>query len=390
MKKLIYTTIALVAVAVGCTKSSIVDVPEAQKTPITFETYNGKIPVTRATEVAQDNISSIQVTGFHIPTSSSADYTKTYMNPVVSRSYNETTKAWGPWGYSPLAYWPASGSLEFVAYGSNTPRATEGEGNLIPVSGSYVNFTYTVPSDVASQKDLIAAHVASTSTPKTVELNMKHLLSRVGFKVKTISAGTGSAVTIKNITLYGTFNTKADVNLVAADTEADPILKPATDSPTTGSYSFFKDGNYFEISSASTPTQIYANKTSGATTIADTKDYYMMIMPGTVGNHTREDITDKNPFIEVTYRLAGQNADQIARITLPDEVISDEVTGNWTFAKGKAYEFIFTVSVDKIEFEGKVDDWDEPETYPEEDENTDSGDENGTDDNGTEENGEQQ
>ena len=372
---------ALVAVAVGCTKSSIVDVPESQKTPITFDTYNGKIPVTKAAEVTQDNIDKIYVTGFHV-TNGSPSYTSCYMNPE-----DGLVKSGDSWTYSPLAYWPASGSLEFVAYGEDTPRATSGAGNLIPVNNSYAQFTYTVPNDVASQKDLIAAHVAPTSTPGTISLNMKHLLSRVGFKVKTISAGSGSAVTIKDITLYGTFKTTADVNLVAADTEEDPILKPTTNSATTTSYSLFADGNYFEVTSAATPTQIYANKTSEGTSITDTKDYYMMIMPGTVGDHQRNDITgaDKSPFIEVKYRLAGQNADQIARITLPDVDVSDE---NWTFEKGKAYEFIFTVSVDKIDFVGNVADWDPEVKYPQEEEETPTPDDNNDDNNG-EENGEE-
>lgn len=371
MKKLIYTTIALVAVAVGCTKSSIVDVPEAQKTPITFDTYNGKIPVTKAPEVTQENIDKIYVTGFQ--EKDRTDYGSYYMNPV-----DGLNKSNGSWTYTPLAYWPASGSLEFVAYGEDTPRATSGAGNLIPVNNSYAQFTYTVPNDVASQKDLIAAHVAPTSTPGTISLNMKHLLSRVGFKVKTISAGSGSAVTIKDITLYGTFKTTADVNLVAADTEEDPILKPTTNSATTTSYSFFADGNYFEVTSAATPTQIYANRTSSGTSITDTKDYYMMIMPGTVGDHQRSDITgaDKSPFIEVKYRLAGQNADQIARITLPNVDVSDSVTENWTFEKGKAYEFIFTVSVDKIDFVGNVADWDPEVKYPQEEEETPTPDDN--------------
>ena len=140
---------ALVAVAVGCTKSGLVAVPQAQKTPIAFETYNGRIPVTKAEEITRDNIDKIQVTGFHVSADGSVSYTSTYMNPEVSRTYAEG--AWGNWGYSPLSYWPATGDLEFVAYGANTPRADSGAGNLIPVGGSYAKFTYTVPETVADR-----------------------------------------------------------------------------------------------------------------------------------------------------------------------------------------------------------------------------------------------
>ena len=232
MKKMIYSAIALVVVAVGCTKSNIVDVPEGQKTPITFDTYNGKIPVSKATEITQSNIGKIYVTGFQAE-DKAVGYTSFYMNPESG-----LVKSGDNWTYSPLSYWPANGTLEFVAYGDNTPRIKDGTpGSLVPVNDSYAVFDYTVPTAAASQKDLIAAHVAPTESTATVVFEMKHLLSRIGFKLETV--GSGTAVIIKNVILHGTYNTTARVDLTNEGDEDDPFLTVLADSPTTTSYSLF-------------------------------------------------------------------------------------------------------------------------------------------------------
>lgn len=348
MKKYIYIAIALAAVAVGCTKSNIVDVPAEQKTPIAFDTYNGRVPVTRAVEITKDNIESIQVTGFHVPTGGSADYTKTYMNPpAVTREKSGET--WGAWGYSPLSYWPASGTLEFVAYGSNTPRVeAAAEGKLVAVNGSYANFTYTVPTTVAAQEDLIAAGKDSYQGTTTVTFKMKHLLSRVGFKLQTV--GSGTSVTISEVSLNGKFVNNGTVNL-AAGTAITPKAAGLTAADYTTSYSLFATGESFTIASnesATDGTPIFASGKSEA-------DRYMMIMPGTVADNDQavDEEIGNTPYIQVTYKL-GDGTPQTKKLPLVDE--SGE---NWDFVAGTAYEFIFKVSISAIEFTGEVVDWDE-------------------------------
>ena len=116
MKKIINIALALATLTIACTKSDVVDIPVSQKTPIIFDTYNGRVPVTKAIEITKDNISSIQVTGFQVAegATAAASYAAYYMNPVVTRT--KTNNSWGNWGYESLMYWPATGSLEFVAY----------------------------------------------------------------------------------------------------------------------------------------------------------------------------------------------------------------------------------------------------------------------------------
>ena len=347
MKKFIYTAFALAAVAVGCTKSNIVDVPAEQNTPIAFDTYNGRVPVTRAEEITQGTISSIQVTGFHVPTGGSADYTKTYMNPTVTRTL--TGENWGPWGYNPLSYWPATGTLEFVAYGSNTPRVeTAADGKLVAIGGSYANFTYRVPETVAAQEDLIAAGKGSNYEENgKVTFEMKHLLSRVGFKLQTV--GSGTSVTISEVSLNGKFVNNGTVDL-STGTAIVPKSTELASTDYTTSYSLFAEGETFSISSdesAAEGAPIFANGKSEA-------DRFMMLMPVTVADNDAkiDDEIGTAPYIQVKYQL-GSGAEQTKKLPLKKDGV------NWTFAPGTAYEFVFRVSISAIEFTGEVVDWDE-------------------------------
>lgn len=380
MKKLIYTAIALVAVAVGCTKSNLVDVPEAQKTPITFDVYNGRTPVTKATEITTE---TIQAEGFyaaafmHSETSSTpdgetdpivtvnTDYTDDYMSANVEYNNGWTTDI--------KTYWPAAGSLDFVAYGLNANKQVAESRNNIEMEYPtivfdeeypYTKFTYTVPAAVADQEDLVVSPCmqnvtidANGATNGTITFNMQHVLSRVGFKIKTI--GAGATVTINNIILHGVFVNEGTVDLTALT----PTITPNT-SKTTSSYSLFTGDQKFSTSAGDSTVEIYDNSNitseSSEEIIAAAKaNRFMMIMPGEVGSINE---TTK-PYIEVQYQLTGQSNIQRAHLTLPDP---DEgsTNDNWTFAAGHAYEFLFTVSISAIDFEGFVQVWDEEDPIP--------------------------
>lgn len=392
MKTHVHIAIALLAIAVGCTKSSLVDVPESQNIPITFEPYSGKAPVTKAAEVnnntirkAINNGGGFHVTGFlHTETTSgegenvtvtnTTDYSKTYMNSDV---YDSTAGEGGTasWVTDVTSYWPASGSLDFVAYGLNTDKTLNDGTEMMNFNGSNTSFIFKVPDSVAEQEDLVVSDFMSKKTLPdsgnadgvdqngTVTFTLKHLLSRVGFKVQTLyTTDSAPDVTIKitDITLHGGFVNEGTVNLDAASVTITP-----DETKTTASYSFFEGGEYFEAAASKDLVQICANGTTavlpeGQTFSPKTTDCYMMLMPGTVkDNATAIDQTiGTNPYVEITYQLSGAGP-QTKRLALPDiPGASEGVTTNWTFAANKAYEFLFTVSVESIDFSAEVLDWD--------------------------------
>ena len=371
MKRLIYSVIAVAVATVSCTKSNLLDAPEAQMTPISFETYTGKTPTTKAiseTTLTLGGYNSSSSPAFHVTAFTPGAYTGTpYMDKDVwctSMTQADEGTITASWDYDKTVYWPSSGGLHFFAY----------RGSLSPVSGSNTQFTYNVNTKASMQEDLIVAKNTSTTTipdEGRVSLEFAHLLSRVGFTLQTTKASTESLpinVTIKHIELKGTFYPTADVDLAAGT-----ISLPTGASASVTSYSLFDTTyplsgttgtyDYAYIPSPGTGgSGIYANKTmtvnNGETasdkTGTNELNRYMMLIPNGI-------VTGA----EIYYQLPNA-AEQHATATLDNSI---------TLAQGKAYEFIFKLSTDAIEFSGEVTDWDpvtdtnipqpEPEPEPE-------------------------
>lgn len=343
MKRYIFTAFALAAVVIGCTKSSIVDVPEVQNTPITFETYTGKTPVTKATEVNTAILqeSTKAAPGFQVKAFLPSDGTNPHMNEPVW--YNTNTSGWE---YEGTAYWPNDGKLNFVAYGLNA---------TINFGDSETEGTYTVSSTVSEQEDLIVAVPQNTQAMPSegkVELNFKHLLTRIGFTLKT-TAQNAVDVYIKKIVLKGSFYESCTVDLTeATPTVSDPNTSVASYTlfdgtaydATPGDYSVFKTNNVPEAGVG-----IYANNTLTVSSSpdvddayaeiegADALDRYMMLIPG-------EGV--KPTSVEIIYQLAGAEDQHVEM-----DLTAEGVLPFTSFVAGRAYEFVIKLSTDAIEFD---------------------------------------
>lgn len=362
MKKYILITLALASVAAGCTKSNFVDVPEAQTTPITFETYTGKTPVTKATEKTTLSLaqSTASAPAFHVK----AFYNSSlYMNEDVWSTCkftdnDNTTISEQGWDYDGTVYWPSAGNVTFYAYGISS--------NLRPNSNAddETAFTYTVPPTVSTQDDLIVAIPVTqdgSENNSAVSLNFKHLLSKVGFTLMTTDQN-DIEINVKRVVMTGKFHTSGTVSLENAEPKINvsdeevntvtsySLLGTAYDSSTPGTYSIFKTSNV-----PTTGAVIYPNYTHQVTassdvapgpdsiiTDADKNNRFMMIIPGALPTK-----------VDIVYQLTGASDQHV-------EIDFDSVQLNFDkFEPGKAYEFIIKVSTDKIDFTGEVLGWDE-------------------------------
>lgn len=361
MKRYIYTIIALASVAIGCTKSNVVDVPVAQKTPITFETYNGRIPVTKATEVTQTifESSSQQAPAFKVK--AFKEDGSSYMDKDVwcqtPSSTQGTTTTPAAWKYEGLKYWPNDGSnLSFVAYGLNasdkmTPTTTgEGENAVI----SETEFVYSVGAKASEHRDLVVAEARPDVNPTSdaIQLTFKHVLSKVGFQLKTSVANEKVNVTIKSLKLHGNFFATGNVDL----TSATPVVSTEGLTAVETSYSLFDTDyelgaaagtfDFFTIPSpGQTPARVFANSevdlaTNVASSLTDNTDCYMMIIPS----------DDPNPSVEVIYEIQG-GKEESKKVSLEDS--------SFKFEAGKAYEFILEISTSAMEFDAEVVPWEE-------------------------------
>ena len=338
MKRFFFSLIALSAAAIGCTQSALVETPDFGGTEISFSPYTGRTPETKAQSIegpggVKDVYGLAEAGGFQVIGYLNDDMTTPYMNKTVISTDGAN------WSYTGAVYWPDSNSgstLDFVAYSAN---AASHLSNL-----SSTGFTFTVPSVVDNQVDLLATAYQSGYKVNTtgvtngnLELEFYHLLSRVGFKIQATQ--TTKPITIKNLSFSGYMPTKGVLDFQKANTPATattaqkkiPSLT-ATSDKSTARYEYVKDNTVANTSNLTTDQRI-----------SGTEGKYLMIMP-----HT---ILDSDHFIEVEY-VVGNSSSRTSKIELPI---------GFEFAAGKAYEFILEISNSSLQFTVEEDPWDSSE-----------------------------
>ena len=382
MKRFYFIAVALTALAVGCTKSNLVDLPETLETPIAFEPYAGKTPTTKAsvmTGAILETYNDDETPAFHVTAFIPNEYSKPYMDKDVwceAPSSTQTTPATpATWKYSGMAYWPES-KLQFVAYGLNADKELPAGSQTSTIEfapNSLTQFTYTVSDLVSDQEDLIVADSLERASLNgtAVNLQFQHLLSKVGFSLQT-NQQNDVVVTIKKVELKGNFFKTGTVNMLK---KGDDLKVATTGEATSTSYSLFgelgtdnsiksynpdatESADYLCFQGASvgpnTSTPIYAShsltttvaegvktETITANASADANNRYMMLIPCTPGT------TASKATIDVIYQLTDAE-EQKAKVELPESFV---------FEKGKGYEFVLKVSTMAVSFQVEVIDW---------------------------------
>ena len=455
MKKALFFIVALATVAIGCTKSEVVKAPGRGR-EIKFDTYVGKTPMTKAESADLAYVQRTLATGggFQVyaflhnaipeiqnPETGELNYLDpskvgtstaymdkvvTWVGPVEADPENGIEAVKGYWDYDGVVYWPdhtTNRKLAFAAYGlnvtnnivwDNDPTVAGNEKTNHPAEQSYTKFTYTVPSAVADQKDLLVSPflvnqgLSENVEAAPVEILFKHLLSRVGFQVVANQTTDDVEIKIQEIKLVGNFPTTGKVDLKGAG-----VITPnvAEGDPFQTEYSFFPGDEYFITTSNEKPVDIFANKifvaaqdeteegtgedtgsddttggenegedngetptepsepTTPPTVEADNSDAsnrYMMIMPSQQAKHMVYDAAG-NPELDadgnVTYidgqTLPGAYIEVHYQLTDAEPQKARVSLDNWTFAPGKSYTFIFKVSTYSIQFDVDVESWNE-------------------------------
>lgn len=432
MKRFFFTAIALAAVAVSCTKSGLLESPQTYETPITFEPYTGKSPVTKASAVNIGDIatSGFRVFGFNEGTNNSISETEK-ANPTLKRVVTSADEGTN-WTYQVPMYWQENQSMSFVAYGLNvnankTVVATTGDINDANDTGEqnpfkkkstdYTVFTYTVPGTVSAQKDLVISPMlvgrnsSNSSTP--ISINLHHVLSRVGFKLK--SEGQANVdILIKNVTLRGKGLNTADFNLSTAvvstttgtgSTATTTIsyandatqLVEGNDKPvavtggTSIAYSLFDSAYSEETTGTNDFGGFIATSSSTSTTVGIWKNCYFK--PGTAldeielpefdnqGKLVEPDEVEEgeegyadylkakalydmrttsinSPYMMILPQtMTDAEIEVIYQMTGAEQQVATIDLGDFAFRAGKAYEFVFSVSTTTVGFGVQVGNW---------------------------------
>lgn len=399
MKRFLFSVCALAAVVVGCSKSEVLNRPNAEK-PIEFNPYTGRIPVTRATAADETTLgeTGFQVYAFLHDSNGDVDYADTpYMDKVVKYGKKTTEDTEDSWYYTGNAYWPASKELTFIAYGRNALS------NITIPDNTVKEFTYTIPSVVADQKDLLVAKAMKgekyneETEDGTVDFVFSHLLSRIGFSLVTKADGT--LVTIEQVNLKGQFYKQGKVDLTVftpletsltingkEETRNRPYIVPSVAAEEI-TYSLLPGGSYTNVGAKDNGTPIFDNsmlyekytgdentkdddvynpksfKTEAGADDAEAKaaaeaaaadnqtNRYMMIIPTETPAHNSES----------TGQSLAHGAKLFVKYFLPGAGTFDEVEVDLStikFEQGKSYDFKLKVSTNGISFDVVVEEWD--------------------------------
>jgi len=352
MKKSLFAILAVAACFASC--SEVID-SEVLDNPISFDNYVGKDATTRATVV--QGVESVNVNAFLRPKAAATGKDNFRSNFMVNQAVNKVPDGDGfKWDYQPSKFWPAADQVvDFVAW---VPVAnyTVGETTKNNISVENATLTFTVPEEVKHQSDLLVAEaqmgvnrVAEGTNNEPVSLKFKHLLSRIGFEIVATGIPTDdvNVVELVEVSLNGGFASKGEVDMTKDNTTGNTLaIVTASDNVTTSQYKL--TGTHFGWED---------NRMTNATKEGDTligrrnsDDSYIMLIPD--GNSPTH--------ITVTYTITtkGPNNDVTTDDTVVTNTAQFDLSGV-TYEAGKAYKYIFKITLQSITFDVVETPWDE-------------------------------
>lgn len=337
MKKVIFLAIAAAAALTACSKSEVVD-STVMNQVIAFDNYVGKDAQTKAAIVTGDAITSVNVNAY-LHSKETKDGAGFVSNFMKNQSVAKTGE------YSPAKYWPAvDQAVDFVAW---VPEAEEKTVKNISVSDA--TLTFKVPTTVTDQTDLLVANPVldqnRAAENTAVNLVFKHLLSRIGFQINATGVPGAEDNTTKvelvEVTLNGKFASEGTVDMTK--TYGDEENKTTKVVGTASDVAYTLTGDNFG----------YTNNIIAQGQKQNTDDSYIMLIPE--GNEPAN--------ITVKYTvttLNGEGTEDDVVIT-NNSVFSLQTEGAEKFAyeAGKAYKYIFNITMQAISFEVVETPWDD-------------------------------
>ena len=235
MKRILIAATATLAI-IGCSEDLPLDRGEGSRSEIVAFSTDRDTRGTPVEDVSQ--LDDIGTFGYHTGQSSWTE--ASLPNRMYNRRLYRDGSAWKYEG-TPVGWDGDAISDKFTFY-AYAPYATADNGIVVndTSAGGIPSLTYTVPTDVTKQPDLMVA-VPRVDIVKPasgyVSLDMRHALTTVGFQV----AGNGERITglsISGVSMAGTLKLN-DSDIEWSD------LAPATESDFSASINFDEGEDYF-------------------------------------------------------------------------------------------------------------------------------------------------
>ena len=385
MKKLFFIAAIAGAALVSCTKNEVAEsVNEQQEISFAAPVIS---PSTKVTEVADNYSTDLTFSvwaHYYDQTEDNSVYTsfdegEVYMNEVVVE-HDATIAGWK--NKTTTYYWPKNGSLTFIAY-SPSSVATYAD-----VDANGIKFTDYVVGAPSTQVDLLYSERAYNKTAvdrttaqaapyASVEVNFKHALSSILFKVKAHADYAGTVLTVKKIEVLNAYST-GDFTQGLADqngaTTGQKLTIDGVETQTAAAWSdYATETTYTAYESAtgivlSHTNAVYTHNTT-ATATDNTTD--LILLPQDL-YHDYEEADDTEVTIKVTYTLKnkdmGEAIEQVAEVSLATGnaggYFSDGKNSISAWEMGKKYTYTIEVGLDEIYFDPRVDVWTPVEVQP--------------------------
>ena len=332
MKKVIFISALAIAAAVSCTKSDIVDTKFNEQ--ISFENYVGRDAMTKAAVATA--APEFGLYGFYTGAGkwSEATTANLWDNAKVTNGTPESDRYWtnDKDNYTFIAYAPYADEETNTAI---VPSIDEERGPIV---------TYTVDTNIPSQKDLLYGSRVDMQKQTPVKLTLKHALSRI--TVKTSESAKDFDYHVYGIKISGNF---PKTNTLALN--GGVWGTPAEGDYENGSYVIKKyeeiDGKPTNGVKVNTPKAATDNEEAIVANDFAGTDNYLMVIPTPEVEGAVTALT-----LEVVYTTTFDEKESTPMTkTLPISV---------DFDKGYAYSFdlVFAPNTDDvISFEVTVDSW---------------------------------
>lgn len=203
-----------------------------------IETPESLLPATKGVQIT--SLNSFDVASYFFADAAD-DKGALFFQDVVSDGVNTSN----------TYYWPSFGAMDFIA---TYPAGLFGEAGIKSIAdanGNLNSFTYTIPSDVSDQQDIMVARTEDIDCKNggVVPLQFKHLLSAVKFKVGKMVATRINTLTISGVKggtvtmTYDSANDKWDYLASSDNASYSPIYEVSEGTPNIDTYGM-AEGNY--------------------------------------------------------------------------------------------------------------------------------------------------
>ena len=387
-KSLLHAAFATLLLA-GCAQNEITDISPDAAPPVGFKVFTDA--QTRGL-ITNGNASSasatgIQTTGFGVFAyyTGQSTWASAGANTAPNFMYNQKVEySSGEWTYTPVKYWPNTegDKISFFAYAPHSTTAKSGI-DFTSTTTSTKNaptMRFTLQAAPADMVDLVATNATQTSPDKTIDVEkatskvsfkLKHVLTRASFKAK-LDASLGSSPThviVTGMRILGTDKRDATNtgNSVAANS-ASKFYSAATYQWSDGTWAtnpaptaqaaayelktIMPLASKTSISSKYTTQGIELLQAGTETALLNANQYLFLIPPYDAdGIKAATDVKMQIDYDILTVDASLADGHSVtsttATVSLP----------NGTLKRGAAYNFTFTVGLEKVQVSASVEDW---------------------------------